>query len=81
MNSTIVLLYLLVSIASSTDMAHASDSITSHVPKPINIEVDVREAETEVFLLIDETLFTHWFSLDPKEIDDLDPDLEGDWGE
>jgi hypothetical protein len=81
MSSIIVSMCLLISIASSTEMVHAGDAITSHVPKPINIEVDVREAETEVFLLIDETLFTHWLSLDPKEIEDLDPDLKEDWGD
>ena len=56
-----------------------TDSV--HVPKPINIEVEVTDAETEIHLLVDETLFRHWFSLDPILIPELDEDLNGDWGQ
>ena len=52
-----------------------------HVPGPLNVEVTVSESETEVYLLIDELLFRHWFNLEPIEIPDLDPDSSGDWGE
>ncbi len=52
-----------------------------HVPKPVNAEVDVRDSETELHVLIDEYLFRHWFSLDPTLIPDLDPDLKGEWGQ
>ncbi|MGE4602422.1 MAG: hypothetical protein AAEJ65_05920, partial [Planctomycetota bacterium] len=52
-----------------------------HVPKPVNAEVDVRESEIELYVLIDEYLFRHWFSLDPTLIPDLDPDLTGEWSE
>ncbi len=50
-----------------------------HVPGPLNVEVTVKESETEVYLLIDELLFRHWFNLEPTEIPDLDPESVGDW--
>ena len=60
----------------------AAEVVTAdHVPKPVNAEVDVRESETELHLLIDEYLFRHWFSLEPTLIPDLDPDLKGEWGQ
>ena len=52
-----------------------------HVPGPLNVEVTVGESETEVYLLIDELLFRHWFQMEPTEIPDLDPESVGDWGE
>ena len=52
-----------------------------HVPGPLNVEVTVGESETEVYLLIDELLFRHWFQLEPTEIPDLDPESVGDWGD
>ncbi|MGE4620156.1 MAG: hypothetical protein AAEJ04_10145 [Planctomycetota bacterium] len=52
-----------------------------HVPKPVNAEIDVQEAETGFHVLIDEYLFKHWFSLDPTAIPSLDPELAGEWGE
>lgn len=65
--------------ASELPIATGAD-LSRHVPKPVNAEVDVRESETELHVLIDEYLFRHWFSLDPTLIPDLDPDLKGEWG-
>ncbi|NCG12444.1 MAG: hypothetical protein GWP38_03785 [Planctomycetia bacterium] len=52
-----------------------------HVPGPLNVETKVTESETEVYLLIDELLFRHWFNLDPTIIPELEPDSSGRWGE
>ena len=50
-----------------------------HVPGPLNVETKVTESETEVYLLIDELLFRHWFNLDPTIIPELEPDSSGRW--
>ena len=68
---------IFLSLLYSSEVAFARE----HVPGPLNVEVTVSESETEVYLLIDELLFRHWFNLEPKQIPDLDPESVGDWGE
>ncbi|MEC9477085.1 MAG: hypothetical protein VX764_08615 [Planctomycetota bacterium] len=72
---------LLVGVFGSVLPGAAEAATSDHVPKPVNVEVDVRESETELHVLIDEFLFRHWFSLDPTLIPDLDPELKGEWGQ
>ena len=67
---------MMLPMGSSASLAGES---SHHVPKPINIEVDVEQQKTEIHLLVDETLFKHWFSLEPKMIIDLEK--SGEWGD
>ncbi len=50
----------------------ATESI--HVPKPLNIEVDLSEEKLQIEYLIDRYLFLHWTGLDAKEFPFLEDD-------